>query len=147
VSNDKRWICRQQGFTLIEVMVALLIFMVIALGLARGEIAALRAQTDNVLRDEATRLAEEQLNDLRGQPFTNLAAAPWTNPESLPVTMRAGRVVFARSFQIIEIDATATQLMRIDVAVGWNQGNNPPEQPVNTNHQVLLSTIIARGDE
>ncbi|MCL2457590.1 MAG: prepilin-type N-terminal cleavage/methylation domain-containing protein [Desulfobulbus sp.] len=155
MSTDKQWIGQQQGFTLIEVMFALFIFLVIALGLAAGEISALRAQTDNLLRDQALKLAEDQLNNLRSQRFTLdggeapalNATGAWTPPDEQTVTMRGGVVNFTRRVQITDIAASATALKRIDVVIGWNQGNNPPLQPTNRNHQTLLSTIIARSEK
>ena len=153
MSNNKQWIGQQQGFTLIEVMFALFIFLVIALGLAAGEITALRAQTDNLLRDQALKLAEARLNELRSQRFTleagvapELNATVWTPDDRQTVDMRGSTIDYIRRVQITDIAASATALKRIDVVVGWNRGNNPPLQPTGRNHQTLLSTIIARSE-
>ena len=61
----------QGGFTLVEIMIALVVFSVIMLGLAAGLIAATKANRQNVLRDEALRLAKEELSRLNGERFTD----------------------------------------------------------------------------
>ena len=143
----------QNGFSLIEVMLALLIFMVIMLGLAKGEISVLTTQSQNIFRDEALRLAEDELSRLKSERFSisgtspNLAQATWSAPQSMTVNMRSGSATFSRSIQITDIASTAAALKRIDVAVGWTQGSNGSLfAPTNMNHQTSLSTIIAQGD-
>ena len=126
-------------------MIALLIFMVIALGLAQGELAALRAHTDNVLRDTAIRLAEDQLDDLRGTASSLEDDRTWTDApglQALDVPVRGGVVRFTRAFQITDTGATAVKLRRIAVVVGWDQGNLPQLEPTKRNHQVVLNTIV-----
>jgi prepilin-type N-terminal cleavage/methylation domain-containing protein len=151
---------RQHGFTLIEVMVALLIFLVIALGLAKGEIAALLTQSGNIYRNEALRLAEDELSRLKGERFTlsgtsnDLAQSLWPvlpnydpSATAIPVNMRNGTTTFVRSIQITDIASTVTALKRIDIAVGWNQGNSTTMLwPTNRNHQISLSSIMAQSD-
>jgi prepilin-type N-terminal cleavage/methylation domain-containing protein len=152
VFNSKIPAHRQHGFSLVEVMIALLIFMVIMLGLAQGEMAALWAQGKNTFRDEALRLAEDELSRLKGERFSLsgtsvvLAPAAWSVPQAIIVRMREGDRTFARSIQISDIATTSTSLKRIDVAVGWTQGNDPTLAPTNRNNQISLSTIIVRGD-
>lgn len=151
--NDKKQLDRQHGFTLIEVMVALFIFMVIMLGLARGEIAALRNQSENSYRDVALRLAEDQLNQMKGLQFSvqgtaaALAPAVWTAPQNMTVNMRSATVQFAISTQIANIAATAIPMLRIDVAVGWNLGNKGAVfAETGMNHQTSLSTILVQSN-
>lgn len=134
-------------------MVALLIFMVIALGLAKGEIAALTTQSGNLYRDEALRVAEDELSRLKSLQFSisgthgDLAPGNWTALPDLTVKMRKGDTTFARSIQITDIATSATALKRINVAVGWTQGNSATLlAPTNQNHQTSVSTIIARVD-
>jgi len=153
VSNDKKLTHQQHGFSLVEVMIALLIFMVIMLGLAQGEIAALWSQSRNIFRSEALRLAEDELSRLKGERFSllgtsaELAPATWSAPQNVAVRMRRGNFTFVRSIQITDIATTATALKRIDVAVGWTHGNNATLlAPTNLNNQTSLSTIIVRGD-
>jgi Tfp pilus assembly protein PilV len=133
-------------------MVALFIFLVIMLGLAKGEIAALSTQSGNTFRNEALRLAEDELSRLKGERFSlsgtsaELAPATWSAPQNITVNMRKGSITFARSVQITDIAGGAAVFKRIDVAVGWTQGNNATLAPTNRNHQTSVSTLIVRGD-
>lgn len=151
--NNKLQLPGQRGFTLIEIMIALVVFMIIMLGVAAGLITTIRTNKANVVRDEAVRLATDDLNRLKGETFTlngtsaNLNAGGWTAPTNVLVNMRAGATQYARSVQITDIAATATALKRIDVAIGWDDpGGGPAIVPTNRNRQVSLSTIIVRND-
>ncbi|MFA7382902.1 MAG: prepilin-type N-terminal cleavage/methylation domain-containing protein [Desulfurivibrionaceae bacterium] len=152
--NNKRQSHGQQGFTLVEIMVAMLVFMIVMLGVAGGLIHAVRANRGNVVRDEALRLAEEELNRLKAEQFTvfgtspDLTAAAWTNPPTNVLSnLRGGQLTFTRTRQVSDLATAATALKRIDVAVGWNDpsGGAAPA-PTNMNRQVFLSTIIVRSD-
>lgn len=143
----------QYGFTLIEVMVSLLIFMVIALGLAKMEVSAVRSQSENLFRDEAMRLAQEELNRLRGLQFSvsntavDLNQTVWNGPVNVVGTIRGNQIPFAQSVQITDLATSAVPLKRIDVAIGWNQGNSQIMiAPTARNHQTSLSTILVRAD-
>ena len=158
MSNNKQPSQWQKGFTLVEIMVALLVFMVIMLGVAGGIINVILANKGTVVRDEALRLAEEELNRLKGERFSvfgtsaALTAASWPpDPTAIPdikVNIRGHIVPFERLSQVADLTTAATALKRIDVIVGWNDpGNNATVlAPTNRNHQVSLSTIIVRSD-
>lgn len=167
--NDNKLSHRQQGFTLVELMVALVVFIVIMLGLLRGEISALSTQSGNLYRDEALRLAEDELSRLKGELYTVAStsaaltqrlwpASPAVEPDcsavptgancpTLAVRMRSGNVFFVRTTQLTTITINTIEMKRIDVAVGWNQGNSTTTMaPTNRNHQATLSTVIVRAD-
>lgn len=138
-------------------MIALLIFMVIMLGVAGGLIAAIQTNKANVVRDEAVRLAEDELNRLKGERFSvfgtsaDLAAnAPaWTAPVNVLGNIRGGAITFARATQVTDLATVTTALKRIDVAVGWNVPGNAGGAVLaatGMNRQLSLSTIIVRSD-
>lgn len=141
-----------------EIMIALLVFMVVMLGVAGGLIQAIRANSGNVVRDEALRLAEEELNRLKGERFSvfgtsaDLTAAGFPpDPaaiQDIQVTIRGGAVFFERLSRIIDLGTFATALKRIEVVVGWNDPGNAGAvlAPTNRTRQVSLSTIIVRSD-
>lgn len=143
----------QQGFSLVELMIAMFIFMVVMLGLLVGVTSAIQANKGNVLRDEAIRIAEDELSRLRSEQFTAsgtsaaLAATAWTGPNNLIVNVRSGTVTYAVSEQITDINGGANPLKRIDVAVGWNDvGGAGAQAPTNMNYQVVLSTVLVQSE-
>lgn len=143
----------QQGFSLVELMIAMFIFMVVMLGLLVGVTSAIQANKGNVLRDEAVRLAEDELSRLKSERFTALgtsaaldATGGWTAPTDVTVNVRGGRVTYAMSEQITDIAGGANPLKRIDVAVGWNDvGGAGAQAPTNMNYQVVLSTVLVQS--
>lgn len=152
--NNKQKLHCQRGFTLLEIMISLFIFMVIMLGVAAGLIAVQRSNSATVVHDEALRLAEDELNQLRGERFssagTSAALNPtaWTAPANLSVGMRGGATTFFRSTQITDLATAVVALKLVEVAVGWNDPFNAGAvmAPTGCNHQTMLSTIIVSRD-
>jgi hypothetical protein len=106
-----------------------------------------------VVRDEALRLAADDLNRLKGEQFSisgapHLVATVWTAPVDVSVNVRGRVMTFVRATQITDLGTTATALKRIDVAVGWNEPGQAGGAfaATNKNRQVSLSTILARSD-
>lgn len=56
------------GFTLVEALVSLLILSVILLGLHAGMTTAITMNTENLLRNEAVKLAQEHMDQYRIEP-------------------------------------------------------------------------------
>ncbi len=69
---------RADGFTLIELMVAVLIMTIGLLGILDVMINYTRINLDNVMRDEAMRITEETMESLRTAGFDVLAASTST---------------------------------------------------------------------
>lgn len=59
----------RRGFTLVEVMVAMVIMLVGMLGLLQSVNLALEHNIRNQQRDEATRVAEDVMRGMRAAPF------------------------------------------------------------------------------
>jgi type IV pilus assembly protein PilV len=143
----------QKGFSLIELMIAMFIFMIVMLGMLAGVNSSIQTNKGNVLRDEAIRLAEDELSRLRSERFTsmgvsaNLAATDWTGPNNITVNVRSGQITYALSRRITDIAGGISPLKRIDVAVGWNDvgGATAPQEPTKMNSQVILSTILVQA--
>jgi len=157
VNNNNVQTRQDQGFTLVEIMIALMVFSAIMLGVAAGLIAAIRTNQGNVVRSEALRIAEDELNRLRGERFTTTSisadlaqnAPAWSAPINVLSNVRGAAITFARARQVTDLATAATALKRIEVAVGWNDSNNPGGAVLaatGMNRQVSLSTIIVRSD-
>ena len=72
------------GFTLVEAMIALLVFGIGVLALAQGLPRGLETRDRGRRMSVATNLAQEQMERLRGRPFTHadLAAGVHADPEN-----------------------------------------------------------------
>ncbi len=151
--NNKQKHRDQGGFTLVEIMIALLVFMVIMLGVAAGLLAAIRTNKGNVVRDEALRIAESELNQLKGLQFSdsgvsgNLAATSG-NGLALPdvaTTIRGVPITFARTKRITDVVTAINTLKTVEVVVGWNDpytAGGALLTPTNKNRQLSVSTIL-----
>ncbi|MCM0083690.1 prepilin-type N-terminal cleavage/methylation domain-containing protein [Geomonas sp. Red32] len=65
-----------RGFTLVELMMAILILTVGLLGLLQSIVVALQHNTRNRLREEAMMVAEEQMNSIRANSgFSSMTVA------------------------------------------------------------------------
>lgn len=145
---------------MVEIMIALLVFMVVMLGVAAGLIRATQANSGNLVRDEALRLAEEELNRLKSERFSVLGTSAALTAANFPATaalagipdiqvnIRGGTLAFERVSQVTDLATVATALKRIDVVVGWNDPGTGGAvlAPTNRTRQVNLSTIIVRSD-
>lgn len=65
-----------RGFTLVEVMVAMIITLVGLLGLLAAVNIANEQNLRNATRNEAMQIAEDYMNQLRVEPFTNISSLP-----------------------------------------------------------------------
>ncbi len=85
----------QQGFTLIEVMVALTIMTIGVLSIGVAQLSALRISSMSSRLSQAMYLAEEQMETFRSMPWErrldmveSLSAESWARPiESTPTLM------------------------------------------------------------
>lgn len=62
-----------KGFTFIELLVALVILMIAMLGILEAMALAMQQNLETYSRDEAVRIAEEGMNQLRNTSFATLA--------------------------------------------------------------------------
>lgn len=128
------------GMTLVEVMIALVIVLVLMLGLIQTAILSIDGNLRNVFRDEATRIGEQYMGDLRSYPFNQLVAgntpfgalAGGKLCLSPPTTMdlkRNFREVIKKDYTvcitIASMDPSNTTIS-LQVGVGWNHKQEKP---------------------
>jgi prepilin-type N-terminal cleavage/methylation domain-containing protein len=58
------------GFTLVEVLIALVVALLVFLALMQTALVGINANMRNVLRDEAISIADMRMHDARSAPFT-----------------------------------------------------------------------------
>jgi len=113
------------GFTLVEVMIALLVLLFVTLAMMQTALVSIDSNMKNVLRDEAVRIAEQTMNDARSQGYDNL-------PSGLQTVNRKFRALDVT----YTITRTVTQLgtadKQFDVEVDWTWKNDSYKQNIST---------------
>ena len=104
-----------EGFTLIEVLVAMSIFAIAVLGLAVGATSVMRANQMGLYTTIATNLAQDRLEELKSRTAANINTTG--SPENKPVS--GVPVTFTRSWTVTSTCNGVTGLTCIDVTVSW----------------------------
>lgn len=66
----------KKGVSLIEVMIALLIFLIINIAVMQTSLISIESNLKNELRDEAVRIASDRMEEARNIAFDNLVSDP-----------------------------------------------------------------------
>ena len=103
------------GFTVIEVLVASAIFAIAVLGLAVGTSAVIRWNHTSFLHTVATNLAQDKLEDLKGRSIINIASCS-SNCDSPVPTYQS--VPFTRTWTVTANQPIAG-ISQIDVTIQW----------------------------
>jgi prepilin-type N-terminal cleavage/methylation domain-containing protein len=150
-----------RGFTLVEVLVAMVVVLVVLMGLVQTALVSIDGNLRNLFRDEAVRLVEQRLNGmiiddannqylgLRTLPFDDaglVQTAGWTctsdTGAEVPRTFRDMTKNYNVCWRITDI---TTDIKRLEVAAGWNYRNeNPLLAPTNREFQHSITSILRR---
>lgn len=109
------------GFTLIEVMMAVLILMVGMLGLLQAINLATEVNVRNQVREEAVYLGERVMNELRGKGFDNISAAyvAYNSPSKLRGVSRS--YIVERTSSVLSIDPDLKPVTKqLEVVINWS---------------------------
>jgi prepilin-type N-terminal cleavage/methylation domain-containing protein len=112
----------QNGFTLIEVCIAIFLLTVSLLGTAALTTGVIRGNKASRNITTATALAESCLQENRRVGYSNAGAVPAGGSNSCvsgTTTVSSDGVVFTRT---LTIDASVTNIKTLTVAVSWSEG-------------------------
>jgi prepilin-type N-terminal cleavage/methylation domain-containing protein len=111
------------GFTIIEVMVAMMIFALIFLGVAYSTVTTLRMTADTVSREAAANLAAAEIDAVRqlGDPFLvrNASYTKTLDGTDYTVKRKTGWVSASGSTEGCGTGTGTLQYKRVNVAVSW----------------------------
>lgn len=121
----------KKGMTLVEIMVAMVISLIIFLALMQTSLIGIDQSMRNSLRDEAGRIAELRMSELKNLPFDNTAlddtnAVVGTGTSTVEAvvtrTIRNFNVTFTPT-RIV--DTVNTDTKEISVSVAWTWKGQP----------------------
>ena len=108
----------QDGFTLIEILVAISIFSVAVLGLAAGTVSVTRTNQNSHLNSSAINLAQSKLEDLRAMTTTAFSALVCPSSTPCSDSAVASNITFNRQWWITT-NSPVAGMNRIDVTIAW----------------------------
>ena len=126
---------RSGGFTLLEVMIALVILAIALLGLAGLQVVSVRGTTRACQITEATTVAQDHLEQLITTPFTNLADGGQN------VTGPTG-VTYTVQWDVNPDDLTGATRANVTVTVSWIDERN--SWTADNSHAVSIGSVISQ---
>lgn len=127
--------CNKSGFTLIEVLVAVVILTVGLLGLMQTVIYALNHNLTAQLRQEATLVADQEMTLEKAKPYANITAPDFNEniddfnvlPTEVTDPTDVDRLVngVKRTFTVVKtVRSPTSQSKNIEVTVSWVHKQN-----------------------
>lgn len=117
------------GFTLLEVLVAMAIFSVAILGLAIGATSIMKANQTSYFNTVAANLAQDKLEQLKATTVANITSCSSSCDSPAP---KYKNVTFTRTWTVTANSPT-NGVNRLDVSVQWKDY---------TNHTLTASSAI-----
>ncbi len=116
------------GFTLIEILVAMVVFAITSLGLAMGVTSVIRSNQRSYLVSIATNLAQDKMEEHKARPASvGTCMSDCDTPKP-----KTDGVEFTRTWEVWPATPTPG-VKRIDVTVQWTD---------HTTHNVTISSVM-----
>jgi type II secretory pathway pseudopilin PulG len=109
------------GMVLVELMVAMVILLLVSMALMQTALVSIDANTRNVLRDEAVRLAEAKMDELRNRDYPGSTTVV-NSMDTVEMPVR-NMMNFAYIINTAKID-TANSQMTVTVDWEWRDDYN-----------------------
>ncbi len=109
----------KKGFTIIEALVSLSILAIVLLGLLAGVLKSYEIVVRNQIRDDAVKITQEILEEMRNSDFDNLP----TSISPISRQIRNYSVTFTPEIDIT--DVIQGQVKKVSITVNWSyKGKN-----------------------
>jgi type IV pilus assembly protein PilV len=132
-----------KGFSLVEMVIAMVIILIGLLGLVQATLLSIDSNVTNQLRDEAVRLAEESMNQIKSLPVTDEALPPAANQcNSVERNVRNMIETYQVCTTIVNLNNDKTR-KSVQVVVGWDhKKENPPKTLTGKEFEYSMTSIL-----
>jgi len=128
------WAKKQVGFTIIEVLVAIVVLVVGLLAIANNTISVTRGNRISATYTTAINLAQKKMEEIKAQSsFSNVTNIP--DPNNPITATGASGGIFTRTWSIS--NSTESDLKQVDVTASWTE--------YGVTRTVRLSTYVYTG--
>lgn len=115
-----------KGFTLVEVMIALVVLLFVFLALMQTALMSIDSNMVNVLREEAISIAEEQMTDVRNTAYADVASV------AAATVSRNIRNVQGFDYTVTRTVADNTTTKQVAITVTWSWKNDAYRHQITT---------------
>lgn len=114
----------ESGFTLVELLVAMVIMLIGLLGLFQSVNIAMEYNLKNQMRNEVNRVAQDAMNKMRSLPFESVSSA---STEEVPTKIRNSTRKYIVSKTVTAITNPTSEIIsrKYQVDVTWTYKNVP----------------------
>ena len=124
-----------RGFTLVEVLVAIAFLTISMLAVLHALGLSVEHNMKNIVMDEAVRIAEQRMNELRNTPITSLTSS--TSSTRITITRQIRNKSFTYTVDWI-VENLSADSRTIQVIVQWLDWTNKI-------HQHTATSIVSAG--
>jgi type IV pilus assembly protein PilV len=127
----------KNGFTLLEVLVAMVILMVGLLGMLNVINLAIATNVQNEMRNQAVAIGEDKMAQKKSLSYDDILT-PTQQSEKVPLALRNSFVNYSVAYQVEEIPPGTLNpnTKRINIGVRWRYKGN--------NYEHVVSSIVTR---
>ena len=126
--TSKSPISTEEGFTLIEIMIALVVMSIGLTALAAVQISAIRGNAFSKRMTTAVSIADEKIEQIKSIPYANIISE-----SSIQITQ--SNMNFTRQVTVTN-NSPLPNSRKVEVVVTWSEGSK--------SHSVPITTIVSQ---